>query len=965
MLENKKQDVELESQGEDQITKAIGAIGRWQIWICCIVFLVKFPVAWHQMSIIFLAPPMNFTCSVNDQFDNHCEANCTSYKYDHNVFGETIVSQWNLVCEREWLKNATQTIFMLGILVGSMLFGYLSDRFGRRAPFLAAVFLQLISGVATAYSVNWYMFTALRFILAVATGGTMVTSFVLTMELIGTRFRATVGILYQIPFNFGHLLLPFFGYFFRNWSHFQLAISMPSILFMSYYYLLPESPRWLLTVGRVDDAVKIMETAAKRNGRATEGIRSSIQKMMAGSTKDTKEHSFIDLFRTPRLRSRTIAICFNWFVCGFCFFGVSQYIGHFSGNIFSNVAISAAILVPGTLISIYANKVLGRKITLISSNCVTGLSCLLINVVPKTESSHLLLGCIGLWGMSISFATVYLYAGELFPTVVRNSGVGLSSTVARIGSMLAPFVATLAHKSAWFPPIAFGVVPLIGSCLCILLPDTRVIRVRSWKPINIRVKYLVMANDDSIETVIGRFGRYQIWIFFLITVGRLPAEYQLTNVVFLTPNAEYVCNDIGVNYTANYCPCDNPVYDISIMRSASSDWNLICDRRQLASFAQSMLQVGVLIGSLFYGYIADRYGRKIANVLSLVTEVIFVAMSAAATELWMFAVCRFLIGTGVGGTMLCCYVIIIELSGKSFRPYLTGLIEISYISAYMSMPAIAYFLEDWRHLQLATSIPFSFSIFYYWLIPESPRWLITMGKKKEAVQLLTYISKKNNMTVENIDAIVEKAHEESQQQRKQNYASYFDLFKTPKIRLYTIITAFVWLCCSHSFFGINQYIGRLQGNIYINVVLSAATLIPAMIYVVFASLYMRRKVAIIASFVVTAVSLLFFLVVPKSMESITLALAIIGQTGAYTAFVQTYLFTSEIFPTVLRNSAMGFGSVFARFGGFIAPFVVNVGIEWVSISVFSIIALIAGCLCFFLPETKGIVLLNTINQTEK
>lgn len=129
--------------------------------------------------------------------------------------------------------------------------------------------------------------------------------------------------------------------------------------------------------------------------------------------------------------------------------------------------------VPGTIISIYANRLLGRKITLISANCVTGLSCLLIIIVPQSGIAHLTLGCIGLWGMSISFATVYLYAGELFPTVVRNSGVGLSSTVARIGSMVAPFVATLAHTSAWLPPLAFGIVPLIGAGLCIILPDTR------------------------------------------------------------------------------------------------------------------------------------------------------------------------------------------------------------------------------------------------------------------------------------------------------------------------------------------------------------------------------------------------------------------------------------------------------------------------------------------------------------
>ncbi|KAM3964929.1 organic cation transporter protein [Aphomia sociella] len=477
MLENEAKAKECQKVNEDPLTKAIGAIGKWQIWICFVVFLVKFPVAWHQMSIIFLAPPMNFTCAFEqniEEYSNICSSNCTEYEYDRSVFKETIISQWDLVCDRHWLKNLTQTVFMLGILVGNMVFGHLSDRYGRRMPFLAAVFLQLISGVTTAYSVNWYMFTALRFLLAVATGGTMVTSFVLTMELIGAKYREAVGIIYQIPFNLGHLTLSLFGYYIRDWSTFQLAISLPSVIFMSYYFLLPESPRWLLTASRTEEAVKIMEIAAKRNGLPIEGIASSTQKMAVEVSNKQEEYaSFLALFRTPRLRARTIAICFNWFVCGLCFFGVSQYIGHVSGNIFSNVAISAAIQVPGTLMSIYANRLLGRKITLISANCVTGLSCLLIIFVPQSGASHLTLGCIGLWGMSISFATVYLYAGELFPTVVRNSGVGLSSTVARIGSMVAPFVATLSHTSPWLPPMAFGIVPLIGAGLCIILPDTR------------------------------------------------------------------------------------------------------------------------------------------------------------------------------------------------------------------------------------------------------------------------------------------------------------------------------------------------------------------------------------------------------------------------------------------------------------------------------------------------------------
>lgn len=83
-----------------------------------------------------------------------------------------------------------------------------------------------------------------------------------------------------------------------------------------------------------------------------------------------------------------------------------------------------------------------------------------------------------------------------------------------------------------------------------------------------------------------------------------------------------------------------------------------------------------------------------------------------------------------------------ELSGKSFRPYLVGLTEISYVTGYFAQPVIAYFVREWRYLQLFTSVPWIFVIIYYWIMPESPRWLISVGRKKEAIEILTYIAKK-------------------------------------------------------------------------------------------------------------------------------------------------------------------------------------------------------------------------------
>lgn len=200
---------------------------------------------------------------------------------------------------------------------------------------------------------------------------------------------------------------------------------------------------------------------------------------------------------------------------------------------------------------------------------------------------------------------------------------------------------------------------------------------------------------------------------------------------------------------------------------------------------------------------------------------------------------------------------------------------------------------------------------------------------------------------------------------KQQQVSFLELFKTPKIRLYSIATAFIWMFCSTTYYGISQYIGLLEGNLYINIIIAAACHVPGILVVVFATRYFKRKISVISSLVVAAISLLVFIFMPYSLRALYLAFAIIGQIGAYAAFVKMYLFSSEVFPTVMRNTALGFASVFAKAGAFVAPFVVNIGIEWVSILVFSGLACFAAILCVFLPETKDIVLPNTVHETEQ
>lgn len=113
-----------ETRPKDLIQKATGSFGKYQLWLCLLIFLTKFPVACHQMAIIFLAPKTSYTCGGT----NNETCPCPNPVYDTSIFTRTIIMEWDLICGRKWLTSFTQTLFQLGTLLGSVLFGMASDR---------------------------------------------------------------------------------------------------------------------------------------------------------------------------------------------------------------------------------------------------------------------------------------------------------------------------------------------------------------------------------------------------------------------------------------------------------------------------------------------------------------------------------------------------------------------------------------------------------------------------------------------------------------------------------------------------------------------------------------------------------------------------------------------------------------------------------------------------------------------
>ncbi|KAJ8716710.1 hypothetical protein PYW07_003337 [Mythimna separata] len=239
------------------INQLIGNFGRFHYWLCFIVFMSKFGVAFHQMAIIFLAPPAHYTCPGTNAT---C---CDNPVYDKSIFTRTIVTEWNLICKNDWLKDLTQTIFQFGVLSGSLLFGIASDRYGRKPTLIISVVIEIFAGIMSSFMPGYWSFTFVRMFVGFANGGIMIISFVIVMEYVGSAYRDVVSALFHVPFTTGHILLAAVGYLIRDYTYFQLFISLSNVFLLLYICILPETPRWLLVMNKTEQAVRLMEQVAK------------------------------------------------------------------------------------------------------------------------------------------------------------------------------------------------------------------------------------------------------------------------------------------------------------------------------------------------------------------------------------------------------------------------------------------------------------------------------------------------------------------------------------------------------------------------------------------------------------------------------------------------------------------------------------------------------------------------------
>ncbi|KAG9472840.1 hypothetical protein GDO78_016765, partial [Eleutherodactylus coqui] len=416
---------------------------------------------------------LNRSEGVNMSWVQSCDQ---GWDYDHSTFTSTTVTQWDLVCEKKGLKQILATFFFIGVMLGTVVFGYLSDRFGRRAMLLLALVLSLLFGGLAAGSVSYPMFAVSLALSGSSLSGLTITVVALSLEWVEMQHRTVVGVMTSLCWSMGNILLALIAYLVRDWRWLAVSINAPCILGIVSIWWLSESPRWLLTKGFTERGEKELVRCAAMNGRkldsfskSKENIHSVAESLGSSSTA----HSYIDLFRTPRLRKISLCAGLVWFGVAFSYYGISLDISGFGLNLFLTHFLYALVEVPAKLSLYFLLKYLGRCKTQAFTLLMTGV-CIGVNVViPRAlEPLRTTIAIIGKGFSEAAFTVVILYTAELYPTVIRQNGAGYTSFVGRLGVAVAPLIKLL---DDYWPPLSnviFCSMALVSGLTAALLPET-------------------------------------------------------------------------------------------------------------------------------------------------------------------------------------------------------------------------------------------------------------------------------------------------------------------------------------------------------------------------------------------------------------------------------------------------------------------------------------------------------------
>jgi len=386
------------------------------------------------------------------------------------------------------------TATVIGGLVGRLAGGWLADRYGRRASLSLNLLLYTLGGLISAVAVNYELLLASRFLVGVGLGGEFTIGIAMLSEMVATRHRGALvatlnigsgGVGNFLSYGLFFLLLgplaPGLGGDHLVWRWTFLFLALPALLVVLYRRRLPETPRFLLSKGRVEEANRSLAILASNSLRPPAGPAPSGPLTAADIPPRQLKSSPAAVFARPVLR-RTLALgAASWMAFG------AQVTLNFlmptllveRGYSISDSLLFTMIMNVGSLLGACAAAGLagrlGRRVAVGGAGVLGCVTAAAFAIFGDTTALILVLGALFQFFTMITNTTLAVWSPELYPTAIRGNGTSIVNGIGNIAGAVMPFLAVALFGAYGFAGV-FGMVAVMYALLVLasrFAPETR------------------------------------------------------------------------------------------------------------------------------------------------------------------------------------------------------------------------------------------------------------------------------------------------------------------------------------------------------------------------------------------------------------------------------------------------------------------------------------------------------------
>ncbi|XP_026752931.2 organic cation transporter protein-like [Galleria mellonella] len=521
--------------------------------------------------------------------------------------------------------------------------------------------------------------------------------------------------------------------------------------------------------------------------------------------------------------------------------------------------------------------------------------------------------------------------------------------------------------------------------------------------------------DQILIDEIGQFGRFQVITLVLLIFPIIFAAFSIGGYVFTTARIptrcripqcdgqqlnpefrpQWVLNAIpgssidsfdgcsryadsnNNTSTDEVCPawwfnttiinCDEYVYENS--HTIVYEFDLGCNEWRRSQIG-SISSVGKLIAIPLTGYVSDRWGRRVALIISITNAALVgIIRSFVNTYEWFVALEVLEAATGAGAYS-ACYILAMELVGPKYRVISGVTMSSLFATGEVILGFIAWGVKSWRPLLLVLYIPQFLIVGYFWIMSESIRWLLSKGRYDEAEIILKKASKLNNKQLSEKSMKILKITLEAQRNTEETKEPWLPILviKSRTMLIRCIVLPIIWIVTNLIYYGLSINSLNMTGNQYLNYILVTAIEIPGCWTAIMLLDRVGRKPMLMFGFWLCATCQLTIAFLPEGQEKLSLVLYLLSKYSIVIATTSTYVHTAELFPTKYRHRLFAFPSTVGRIGTIAAPLTPALASEiWESFPsvLFASFALLAGFLVFTTPETLGTKLPDTMEEAER